>query len=119
MGRSAQAGGDRLLTVASSPSPSHVPPQCTGRDVGKRAVEKSPWARRNLRECLYILFLPSPQRIDTWTQSPAGPTPDVLGLGGWNRSPGQTAVRWVEQLLPAQRSQVSLRRKTDCAANAV
>lgn len=60
MGQSAQAGGDILLTVASSPSPSHVPPQCAGRDVGKRAVEKSLWARRNLRECLYILFLPSP-----------------------------------------------------------
>lgn len=68
--------------------PARDPPQRTGRGVGSHAAEESPWARREFRQCLYILFcLPPNTELTPGPQSPAGPVPHTLG--GLNRFPGQ------------------------------
>lgn len=131
VGLSAWASGHRVLMVVSSPSPFPRSSPHTGRDAGIHAVEKSPWARRKFRQCLYILFLPSPQhRMDTWTPEPHRPyarharvvrTGPLVRLQCTDGVADRRAGSWrhPERLLPAQCSQVSPSRKTDCTANAV
>lgn len=68
--------------------PSQDPPQHTCRGMGSHVAEESPWARREFRQCLDILFcLPPNTDLIPGPQSPAGPV--LHTLDGLSRFPGQ------------------------------